>query len=201
MKIELKCKTKKLSVTFRLSEESLKNSPKKQTTRAQRKSSPNAKKSTKRSPVNTRKTQPGTAILAEDSNAIRTAKRLKRLIESDDTEEAERSTKKPKLTKCSKVAADTNKNRKNRLSSNDEVPTIAKTESSSTTTETTTASPVNTSNTWSRDEDKLVLEQIKMGFTNEENLVQTLHTEKLPNRSYSEIFDRIKFLMDIIANL
>lgn len=40
-----------------------------------------------------------------------------------------------------------------------------------------------------------------MGFTNEMDLLMTLHKEKLVNRSYSEICDRFKFLMDIIANL
>lgn len=182
-------------VCFRVSEESLKNSPKKQTTRAQRKS-PNSKKSTKRSPTNNRKTPQGASISAEDSNAIRTAKRLKRLIESDDLEEPDRLAKKPRLPKQTKVA-DANKNRKNKLSSN-EVSAIKneKTESS-TTAETSPAFFT----TWSRDEDKIVLEQIKMGFTNEENLVLTLHREKLPNRSYGEIYDRFKFLMDVIANL
>lgn len=190
-----------MSKTFfasRVSEESLKNSPKKQTTRAHRKS-PNAKKPTKRSPVNSKKPQQGANVSAEDSNAIRTAKRLKRLIETDD-DEPERLVKKTKLPKCTKAAADTSKNRKSKLSSSDEVPAPAnvKTEPSTSAAETSTASTAST--TWSRDEDKLVLEQIKMGFTNEENLVQTLHT-KLPNRSYSEIFERFTFLMDIIANL
>lgn len=54
---------------------------------------------------------------------------------------------------------------------------------------------------WSRDEDKIVLEQIKMGFTSEEELVQTLQTDQLPRRSLTEIQDRFRFLMDIIANL
>lgn len=165
-------------------------------TRAQRKS-PNSKKSTKRSPISNRKTPQGTSITPEDSNAIRTAKRLKRLIESDDQEEPDRSTKKPKLAKQTKVA-DANKNRKNKLSSNDEVSAI-KNEKTEPSTMTETSPVLGT--IWSRDEDKIVLEQIKMGFTNEENLVLTLHREKLPNRSYSEIYDRFKFLMDVIANL
>lgn len=54
---------------------------------------------------------------------------------------------------------------------------------------------------WSRDEDKILLEQIKMGFTSEEDLVLTLQTEQLPNRNLQEIHDRFTFLMDIIANL
>lgn len=118
------------------------------------------------------------------------------MIESDDLEEPDRLAKKPRLPKQTKVA-DANKNRKSKLSSN-EVSAIKneKTESS-TTAETSPAFFT----IWSRDEDKIVLEQIKMGFTNEENLVLTLHREKLPNRSYSEIYDRFKFLMDVIANL
>ncbi|KAG4065234.1 hypothetical protein HA402_012676 [Bradysia odoriphaga] len=187
-------------VAEKVSEESLKNSPKKQATRAHRKS-PNAKKTTKRSPVNSKKPQPGANVSAEDSNAIRTAKRLKRLIETDDGDEPERLVKKTKLPKCTKPAADTSKNRKSKLSSSDEVPANGKTEPSTSTAETSPSPTASTaSTTWSRDEDKLVLEQIKMGFTNEENLVLTLHT-KLPKRSYSEIFERFTFLMDIIANL
>lgn len=55
---------------------------------------------------------------------------------------------------------------------------------------------------WSRDEDKIVLEQIKCGFASDEELVQTLlFSGQLPNRRADEIRDRFTFLMDIIANL
>ncbi|KAJ6646294.1 GON-4-like protein, partial [Pseudolycoriella hygida] len=172
-------------------EESQKNSPKRQSTRAHRKS-PNTKKTTKRSSIGNRKTSNAT----EDSNAIRTAKRLKRLIESDDLDEPERLSKKPKLSKQTKVA-ENGKIRKNRPSSSDETTAIeiVKTEPNAKTVTSASSTP-DASNTWSREEDKLVLEQIKMGFTNEENLVQTLHLEKLPNRTHDEIYDRFKFLMD-----
>lgn len=92
------------------------------------------------------------------------------------------------------------KNRKNKLSSSDEISAIGNVETESSIKSETDTTPLNLP-IWSRDEDKIVLEQIKMGFSNEENLVLTLHREKLPNRSYSEIYDRFKFLMDVIANL
>lgn len=183
--------------SIRVSEETLKNSPKKQSTRSQRKS-PNSKKSNKRSPISNKKSAQNTSITS-DSNAIRTAKRLKRLIESDDQEEPDRLNKKSKLPKQTK-AVDVPKKSKSRLSSNEEVLAIGNDKNESSTTTETSPSPV-ASDQWSRDEDKIVLEQIKMGFSNEDNLVLTLHREKLPNRTYSEIYDRFKFLMDVIANL
>lgn len=55
---------------------------------------------------------------------------------------------------------------------------------------------------WSREEDKIVLEQIKCGFGSGEELVQALLAAgQLPNRTAGEIYDRFTFLMDIIANL
>lgn len=54
---------------------------------------------------------------------------------------------------------------------------------------------------WSREEDKILLERIKMGFSSEEDLVRTIQTEQLPTRNLAEIHNRITFLMDIIANL
>lgn len=55
---------------------------------------------------------------------------------------------------------------------------------------------------WTRDEDKIVLEQIKCGFTSAEELVTTLFfSGHLPHRSAMEIRDRFTFLMDIINNL
>lgn len=111
-------------------------------------------------------------------------------------EPTERSTKKPKLPK--QKVADASKSRRQKHSLNDEVPATTKNEK----TESSKTAETSQFSIWSRDEDKIVLEQIKMGFTNEENLVLTLHREdKLPNRSYSEIFERLKFLMDVIANL
>lgn len=118
-------------------------------------------------------------------------------------DEQERLAKKPKLSKCTKFG-DGIGSRKKKQSSNDEVLStdIEKTESNIIIESPSLPVTAPTTTTiWSRDEDKLVLEEIKLGFTNEENLVRTLHEEKLPSRSYSEIYDRFKFLMEVIANL
>lgn len=109
-------------------------------------------------------------------------------------------TKKPKLSKYTKVA-ESGAGRKKKQSYNEEVVSTGIEKTETNTINESPPLPVNTSTIWSRDEDKIVLEQIKMGFTNEETLVLTLHEEKLPNRSYNEIYDRFKFLMDVIANL
>lgn len=114
------------------------------------------------------------------------------MIESGDIDEQDRPIKKPKIAKCIKPA-DVSGNRKKKQSSVEILLTEAITAPEPSTS--------NATSVWSRDEDKLVLEQIKMGFANEDDLVKTLHVEKLPNRSYSEIYDRFKFLMDVIANL
>lgn len=67
------------------------------------------------------------------------------------------------------------------------------------------SSPVksNADVSWSRDEDKVVLEEIKLGgFLTEDDFVKRIQLrELLPDRSFCEILDRFKFLMDIIANL
>lgn len=53
---------------------------------------------------------------------------------------------------------------------------------------------------WTREEDKLILEQIQLGFNSEEELFIILQ-EKLTNRNYIEISERFKFLMDFLNTL
>lgn len=55
---------------------------------------------------------------------------------------------------------------------------------------------------WSRDEDKIVLEAIKNGFSSEDDLVQQLEqNDDLNDRTGDEIRERFTFLMDVILNL
>lgn len=58
------------------------------------------------------------------------------------------------------------------------------------------------SDEWTRDEDKIILEQIQCGFASDDELVGTLlRSGRLPKRTAPEISERFAFLMDIIANL
>lgn len=58
------------------------------------------------------------------------------------------------------------------------------------------------SDEWTRDEDRIMLEQIQCGFATDVELVGTvLRSGRLPKRRVSEIKERFEFLMDIIANL
>lgn len=54
---------------------------------------------------------------------------------------------------------------------------------------------------WSREEDKVLLEHIKMCRIPEDDLMLKLQAEHLPNRELQEIYDRFTFLMDIIVNM
>lgn len=54
---------------------------------------------------------------------------------------------------------------------------------------------------WSRQEDKILLEHIKMGCITEDALVREFRNEPFLNRDLQDIRDRFKFLLDVISNL
>lgn len=176
--------------------------------------SPTGKKSTIVQPVLT------TAV----SQAVQTAKKLKKLISGSDAVGSNRKksdfdTKvSPKRSKKSTpfddgnstITADSEQST-SELTNNSNVSSSCNGHGSSNTIDDYIDSPeseddydeedVDPVSSWSRDDDKLMLEQIKMGFTSEEDLVRTLQTEQFPTRNLQEIHERFIFLMDIIANL
>lgn len=166
-----------------------------------------------KSPNGKKYVQIGMPPHAESSQAIQTAKKLKQLINTGNQKKQIQPIKEEQKQSKSIVK----RNRKSKQSppsdtSSDESPTkctfdapaadvdgFMSFNSSEADIKTEISSDILLS--WSRDEDKIVLEHIKMGFTSEESLIVTLQTEQLSNRSYNEIYDRFKFLMDIISKL
>lgn len=53
---------------------------------------------------------------------------------------------------------------------------------------------------WTREEDKLILEEIKNGFSNADELIKTL-CEKMENRDDWQIRERFEFLLNFVTNL
>ncbi|KAL7035582.1 hypothetical protein ACKWTF_008455 [Chironomus riparius] len=53
---------------------------------------------------------------------------------------------------------------------------------------------------WTREEDKLILEEIKNGFSNADELIKTL-CEKLESRDDCQIRERFEFLLNFVTNL
>jgi hypothetical protein len=53
---------------------------------------------------------------------------------------------------------------------------------------------------WTRDEDKLILEEIKNGFSNADELIKTL-CDKMQNRDDWQIRERFEFLLNFVTNL
>lgn len=187
-------------------------------------SNSNSSRSPKKSPATV---SGAVAVVAHESQAIQTAKRLKKLIGSPTSSSANVSSPRRKQRPDEGGHKTMARSKKCSSSSEDDVavptePSIdvadavetapvtddaAAAAAASTTLAEIKAESANDSGStmemlsWSRDEDKIVLEQIKMGFTSEEELVQTLQTDQLPRRSLTEIQGRFRFLMDIIANL
>ncbi|XP_055636041.1 uncharacterized protein LOC129775376 [Toxorhynchites rutilus septentrionalis] len=53
---------------------------------------------------------------------------------------------------------------------------------------------------WTRDEDKVILEEIKSGYSTVDELVDRIG-RKIENRNFSEIKDRYEFLMDVLKKV
>lgn len=210
--------------------ESLRISPKKQYTpkAAIRKTlSPNHKKlpsASIKSPTGKKSTIVQPVLTTAVSQAVQTAKKLKKLI--NDTGDTSNNRKKSDVdmkisTKRFKkttpfddgdpTITEDNVQSANELTINSNALNSCNAHASSNTIDDHIDSPasddaddaekVDSLPSWSREEDKILLEQIKMGFTSEEDLVRTLQTEQLPKRNLLEIHNRFAFLMDIIANL
>lgn len=69
--------------------------------------------------------------------------------------------------------------------------------STSTSTSTLKLSPVKTSDIWTRDEDKIILEAIEQGYSSEEDLINKVEN-KLNRRGHREIGRRYQFLMNVL---
>lgn len=177
------------------------------------------KKIAAKSPTN-KKTAIG--MPSAQSHAIQTAKKLKKLIETPSTSGSDDDTRKP-----GRMAAKGKKKREASGARSQKVGGTVKAEKVEPVIEVVAADnernvvdeqvtvATNTiadepneceveeessSLVWSRDEDKLVLEQIKQGFSSENELIEVL-VSKLVGRTYEAIYDRFKFLMDVIAKL
>lgn len=143
------------------------------------------KKNLVKSPVMTckRPASVDVAMPTSKSNAIATAKKLKNLIEEESSSESEVAAKKklpPKRKEDENCPTQTKDDA--RLSPKKE---IIKTEV--------------VSQPWTRDEDKVILEEIKSGFR-DQMLYERINS-KITTRSLLEIEERHKFLMDFLSKL
>lgn len=216
--------------TERLSDadrEALNKSPKKMSTRSVSsamtkllRKSPK-KSSSNKSPTN--KKQQLAAMPSTSSAAIQTAKKLKKLIETPSTAtnssgndhdnkkgtKAIKGKKKKDLSggsgRVNKLSVTTRSEKMGAVEMAPDIEVSDKNEKLATKTaddigDLNTSTVEQSQVVWSRDEDKLVLEQIKQGFSTENELIEVLESQ-LNGRAYQEIYDRFKFLMAVIAEL
>lgn len=136
------------------------------------------KKNLVKSPVTACK-RPAPDPLTSKSNAIATAKKLKSLIEEESSPDSDSTKKKLTQTIQPQVQAKDDV----RLSPKKEFIKV----------EATPSPP------WTRDEDKVILEEIKSGF--KDQLLYERINSKISNRSLLEIEERHRFLMDFLSKL
>ncbi|CAO1412968.1 unnamed protein product [Diamesa serratosioi] len=123
--------------------------------------------------------------IASPSRAVQTAKKLKFLIEQDGTE------KSVKKRKTSETNLDVNFDLKSEAPESIKSPENKETSQPSKETENKTEKVG-----WTRDEDKIILEEIKKGYSSKDELLKLLN-EQL-NRDSDEVTERYEFLLEIL---
>lgn len=156
-----------------------------------------------------------TNLPLQDSNAIQTAKKLKRILESsslaleaDDSKNLQETTS--KRLNLKKNQPSTRPIKKQKRFHDDSIDRINECKGQSTSNEREDMSIEHVPNevhtesteiiTWSRDEDRLLLEQIKNGLDNNiDNITEISH--QFPNKTTDHIRERIDFLIDFLTKL
>lgn len=152
------------------------NSPKK--TRNAKRTGNSPKKSLNKSPTSS----PGNSAnisppLHSPSKALQTARKLKILVD-DGTDEAPKKKVKPPTSKPAKVE-------KKKATKKQEAETTRKQDDE------------RGAGSWTREEDKIILEEYRIHYDKKEEMLQVLLT-KLTNRKETEINTRYEFLLDIV---
>lgn len=195
----------------------IKLSPKKQllqkcATLTQRRMSPNAKKAfaQTRSPTNANKRPSTQPPLPIDSPAIQTAKRLKRFIENGTEDEVT----KPTLTKANETTSSIESGTSTAASAMDysENDDKSSTETDSDDADDSmdnddrspnvdlTKEPDKPAIVWTREADRLLLEQIKSGVNSNTEVIERI-SNRFPDRTVADVEARIEFLLDFLNKL
>lgn len=160
-----------------------KNSPKK--SKVAKKSGNSPKKNLNKSPSSSSGASVNASPPNSSSKALQTAKKLRNLIEDTVEEPLSKKVKveAPEATKNAVKPAE-----KQGKKSPKEVPTTSR--------KSDDEERLGTREGWTRDEDKLILEEYKVGYSSKNELLDSLRTKL--TRSRSEINGRYEFLLDII---
>lgn len=176
-------------------------SPRKQSCKNGKKSGNSPKKTTiMKSPSSSSSDISGNLSTPSPSKTLQTAKKLKVLIDDEDGQQI----KKQKVLDLSSEDADAEQimvqdHSENILATSvDEKITVI--EEKITIIEEKVTVIDNVKNAWTRDEDKMILEEIKNDSSSKEEILNTLK-EKLENRDESQICQRYEFLLNFVTNL
>ncbi|KAG5680926.1 hypothetical protein PVAND_010402 [Polypedilum vanderplanki] len=156
--------------------------------------SPSSSSSSDISTTNFSSPSPTKALDTKPQNSVQIVKKVRTIIINNNTTDDDQPTKKQKITEnllCDQQIQPLS-------NSNDEEEIIEEEKPNSSNNLVVTTDIV----AWTRDEDKMILEEIKNGFSieNKENLINSLAV-KLKNRDRSEIQERYEFLLNFVTYL
>ncbi|XP_055374922.1 uncharacterized protein LOC129607773 [Condylostylus longicornis] len=176
-------------------------SPKKQFARTTTMSCPNNKdkyKSPKKNFLKSPLSVPNNLIkkpLNNESNVFATARKLKALCEEEINENQLEESNKVRKRKIQKTKL------KNQDSGSENQPESNESECETENSENTSICDIQqTQQQWTREEDKIILEEVKLGFELHEELMNRI-AKKLTGRLENEINIRYQFLMDVLSQL